>query len=78
MGVMHKQFGDGNARFVHTSQEHFGREEDLGHFHANDSTAMFHTKLKGGHQFSYPKEGKGDTLYLEPRGFTVRRDVFHG
>jgi len=38
---------------------------------------MFHTKLKGGHQFSYSKEGKGDTPYLEPRGFTVRRDVFH-
>jgi hypothetical protein len=23
---------------------------------------MFHTKLKGGHQFSYSKEGKGDVL----------------
>jgi hypothetical protein len=76
MGIMHKQHGDSNAKFVHTSKEHFGKEEDLGTFHANDSTALFHTKLKGNRQFSYSKEGT-DVLYLEPKGFMVRRDVLH-
>jgi hypothetical protein len=77
MGVMHKQFGDPSAKFVHTSQEHFGKEEDLGTFHANDSAAVFHTKLKGNRQFSYQKKEGMDVLYLEPRSFFVRRDVLH-
>ena len=76
MGIMHKQHGDPNAKFVHTSKEHFGKEEDLGTFHANDSAALFHTKLKGKRQFSYSKEGT-DVVYLEPRGFFVRRDAFY-
>jgi hypothetical protein len=78
MGIMHKQHGDPNAKFVHTSHEHLGKEEDLGTFHANDSAALFHTKLKGKRQFSYSNDKKEriDVVYLEPRGFFVRRDYF--
>jgi hypothetical protein len=45
IGIMHKQHGEPNAKFVHSSKEHYGNEEDLGRFHANDSAALFHTKL---------------------------------
>jgi hypothetical protein len=45
-------------------------------FHANNSAAQYYSKLKGKRQFSFSKEGL-DVVYLEPRGFFVRRDVFH-
>jgi hypothetical protein len=75
LGIMHKQHGDSNAKFVYTSQKHFGKEDDLGTFHANDSTALFHTKLKGNRQFSYSNK-KEMVVYLRPRGFFVRGDYF--
>jgi hypothetical protein len=78
---LYKQHGDPNAKFVHTSEKHFGKEEDLGKFHANDSAAMYYTKLKGEtgtkRQFSFSNEGI-DVVYLKPRGFSVRRDYFNG
>lgn len=76
MGILHKQHGDPNAKFVHSSEEHYGKEEDLGTFHPNDSAAMFHTKLKGKRQFSFSSKEDLNVVYLEPRGFFVRRDYF--
>jgi hypothetical protein len=75
LAIMHKQHGDPNAKLVYTSKEHYGKEEDLGVFHANDSTALFHTKLKGNRQFSFDTK-KEEIVYLRPRGFFVRRDHF--
>jgi hypothetical protein len=49
---------------------------NLGRFHPNDSTALYYTKLS--HDKKDEKENLNlNILYLEPRVFTVRRDVFH-
>ena len=74
MGILHKAHGDPNAKFVHTSKEHLGKEEDLGQFHANNSAAQYYSKLKGNRQFSFSKEGL-DVVYLRPKDFFIRRDM---
>jgi hypothetical protein len=73
MGILYKGHGEDSAKFIHTSDEHFGKEEDLGQWHPNDSAAMYFTKLKGERQFSFSfpkKEAKVESVvYLMPRGF---------
>jgi hypothetical protein len=79
MGILYKPHGSDSAKFIHTSEEHYGKEEDLGQWHPNDSAALFFTKLKGSNkQFSFGQKAESlKVVYLEPRGFFVRRDMFY-
>ena len=80
-GIMHKQYGELNAKFVNTTKDEYGKEEDLGEFRADDSTAQYYTKLKGSSQFSYSQDKKKeglDVAYTVPKGFFVRKDYFYG
>lgn len=73
--VLHKQHGEDNAKLVYTNQDALGKEDDLGKFHANDTTAKFFTRLKGkDKRFSF---GDQMVVYLEPRGFFVRGPMLY-
>jgi hypothetical protein len=71
-GVLYKDQGQENAKFIHTSPMRHGEEEDLGKFHANRSAAQFFTKLKGKRQFSFEDV---EVVYLRPIGFFTRRPM---
>jgi hypothetical protein len=74
-GSLYKGHGEDSAKFIHTSDDHFGKEEDLGQWHPNDSAAIYFTKLRGDRQFSFRKVES--VVYLMPRGFFVRRPMLY-
>jgi len=71
-GVLYKDHGQENAKFIHTSPKRHGEEEDLGKFHGNRSAVEFFTKLKGKCQFSVEDV---EVVYLRPIGFFTRRPM---
>ena len=61
-----------------TTKDDYGKEQDLGKFHPNDSAAQYYTKLKGKRQFSYSNKEGIDVVYTVPKSFFARKDFFYG
>lgn len=81
--VVFKGKDDKHASLVHTKgSDTPGKEESLGTFHANDTGAAYHTRLKGDHL----KKAGGttrrfhfeSTYYLEGQGFFQRKRLLWG
>lgn len=81
--VVFKGKDDPHASLVHTKgSDTPGKEENLGKFHANDTGAAYHTRLKGDHMNKKGGTARrfhfAETYYLEDTGFFQRRRLLWG
>jgi hypothetical protein len=78
-GVLYKDQGELNAKFIYTSKGRAGTEEDLGKFHANGSAAQYFANLNcnRGPRCQEKLNASLTVLYLEPKGFFVRREMLY-
>ena len=77
--MLYKDHGEANAKFIYTSKGRAGTEGDLGKFHANGSAAQYFGNLNCDRRPPC-QENVNETmtvLYLEPKGFFVRRAMLH-